>query len=562
MKRLIKIFVISLLIFSLFLGCNKKEEPKPKTENEEVEIGKNVDDKLLEENDEKEEIEEEKEEEKDFENPELLHPIIKEISISGNDGVDMLLSEVTYGKFTLEKNEKELYPKLQEALEKENEEIEDYQKDYFESLYELGKDLFSHEENKIYGNVYNEIDAQVMRADTNVFSIHHFNSYDALGPHGSYSHYGRNFDTKTGEILKVSDVITDMEKLEEIIRNSILNGEKGNLVDETLFEEFMSDVKKDEENISWIIDYDSVIFLFNPYDIAPYAAGNFSVNLPFEEYPDLFLEKYTVGPSDYIKPIIPFRENYLDFGDEGIIELGLTYYGEEYDVDEMNFWLKDEKQSINTYAFDVKPYLVHKNGKSLIYVFCSGLSSDTHIRIFDIKDGKLEEIELVENMWPSLLSRDFEYLEEDGTITRREEISTTFTDTENGKFQSTLFGLSTVEGTRDYFVNDDGILEPLMDYYLISDDWKEDLISDFEKDELIFTTKVELRVNEIDGENLGEEITLPVGTEIKYIRTDDDTWADFRLEDGKEVRASINAEEYTICDIDIFDALDGLFIAG
>lgn len=88
-------------------------------------------------------------------------------------------------------------------------------------------------------------------------------------------------------------------------------------------------------------------------------------------------------------------------------------------------------------------------------------------------------------------------------------------------------------------------------------------MNEFEVLDRTFTTKVELEMDLVDEDlNTGESLVLPIGTDIKYIRTDNASWADFRLDDGREVRARIVLDEFTINDIEIMDALEGVAFAG
>lgn len=571
MKRFLIVLVSFTLILGLLVACSPQEE----SEVEEPSVPE-------------EEQEEKADEEKEYivgeggtdglmppgemtkplpipESAELLHPLIRNVEINGRDNNFNSLAKVRYGKVELNKEERELYPELVTILEEVNREIEYGKDEDFFELYGDAKEFFSHEENRGYENYLDDIKVDIMRADSTVFSIHYYDRYNAGGPHGGIHHSGVNIDTQTGERLQVDDVFNDVDKLLEILKDKLLNGPKKEHIDPEELDAKLKNYRVNLEEINWIIDQNGVVFFFNEYEIAAYASGMFIVYLPFEEYPDLINKRYTVATDSYVKPIIPSRVNHLYWDDEEVIELVYYYYGDDYEVEHLYFETDNSEAVFDMYCFEANTFQVHHNGKSYIYAFCEGEGGGAFVKVLDIQNGEIVEIAQLDSISLNLVDMDYDFLDEDRNVNGGEMVYTVFTDPENGIFSSMIYALSSLRGVKDYYVNEDGLLVSDLDYYILSDDWKNDWLDEFNPTELVLTAKVELDMNLLDEDlNLGEEIIILPGTELTYIRTDDETWSDFRLEDGREVRARIGVYTVpdTICDIDVFDALDGLFIAG
>lgn len=574
MKKTLKIIVSLVLILGLLVACNENEgstSESPSTTNQKQNVVMETEKKVkkneeVEETEEEKELEETEEEipvEKDDSEITLLHPMVSDIKSFGNNG-DRLLASSRYGLVGLNVEEEKLYPKLKAALKEENELVAENWNESFVDLIDIGEEFFSNEENGIYDRLYDELKVDVVRADSVVFSIHHYFTYFSGGAHGFYTHSGENFDAETGEKLLVSDVITDMDRLGDIIEDKLVNDPEGQWIEQDVYRQHFKDLKQNEAYFAWLIDYEGVSFFFNPNDIAAYAAGMYTVYLPFEEYPDLFVEKYTKAAENYVMPLIPYRNNFFNWDDEEMTAINIRYIADEYGaLSDVIVEIDSEINELDMYCMEINPYVVRNHDKYYLYLFYIGENYYQSLKIFDIKNNQLVEVAEIENLGVSLLDTTFEYLDDEQMSTRSTNIYPALTDPNDLVLDSLLYALSTVTGTREYYTTKAGMVEAYEDYYRVDDQWRYDWLNEFEELEWTFTTKVELEMNLVD-ENLktGESIVLPVGTDIKYIRTDNESWADFRLDDGREVRAKIVLDEFTINGIDIMDALDGVMFAG
>ena len=106
-------------------------------------------------------------------------------------------------------------------------------------------------------------DILVRRADTLAVSLLEDGHNYEGGVHGMFGVRGRNFDSKTGQELSLSDVCPDLPELAEVIKEQLIReypdasfvGSGAETVD------YLMGVG----NISWTLDPTGVSFYFNPY---------------------------------------------------------------------------------------------------------------------------------------------------------------------------------------------------------------------------------------------------------------------------------------------------------
>lgn len=92
----------------------------------------------------------------------------------------------------------------------------------------------------------------------------------------------------TGQLLELSDLFRNgspyLEKLSEISLAQVraeVSERLGEDAGEVLFEEGMRPTAENFANA--VLDNDALVILFPPYQVAPYAAGTFTVRIPFKD---------------------------------------------------------------------------------------------------------------------------------------------------------------------------------------------------------------------------------------------------------------------------------------
>lgn len=129
----------------------------------------------------------------------------------------------------------------------------------------------------------------VIRNSTAILSFEVYEYSYMGGAHGNYVSIYHNYNLKTGEKLTLSDII-EPSKIDKLtsIGNSIFRKTKG-----------LSETKNLEEVGYWFIDgkfslnenfiitENSLKFMYNPYEIAPYAEGQTEIEIPYSTIKDI-----------------------------------------------------------------------------------------------------------------------------------------------------------------------------------------------------------------------------------------------------------------------------------
>ena len=235
------------------------------------------------------------------------------------------------------------------------------------------------------------LDVQVRRADNIAVSI--LEDY--------YSDSGRafnglNYDTVSGNLLALSDVITDTSEISEIVENIIMNriGEEEPFGETAVADYFANTV---QEDIDWTLDYNGVTFYFNAGAIAPTNFGVQTVTVTFAEYPELFNEKYTVVPDAYIVSLPVSSSFYTDVTGnnrlEEIIVMGDCDTESRY-YNTLSVYYEGSFHNEEWSAYELDPYYVKTaDGNSYVYVFSLNgeyENRETVLSVFKLENGEVE----------------------------------------------------------------------------------------------------------------------------------------------------------------------------
>ena len=152
-----------------------------------------------------------------------------------------------------------------------------------------------------FNGYYDSMSVWINRADSLAVSLLTLPSDYTGGAHGMYGKYGVNFDTATGKKIELSDVFKDAEQTAKVVTERIF----ANYGEEFLFERTDEKILKDivQNTASWTLDNDGVTFYFNPYALAPYAAGILTAKVYFDFDKEIFKDKYRITPTAYVSNI-------------------------------------------------------------------------------------------------------------------------------------------------------------------------------------------------------------------------------------------------------------------
>ncbi|MBR1579376.1 MAG: DUF3298 domain-containing protein [Selenomonadaceae bacterium] len=271
-------------------------------------------------------------------------------------GIDLLNRHVPMLCFptSLETN----YPKLVNTLSDYNLSVINDSVSEQDSFIEQARE---HHRNtpEYFSAYYSNSDIFMRRADSNVVSfMRSFESY-AGGAHGMYGFFGVNFDSATGNRLTISDVCTDANKLYDVIVKRLYAD-----YDERQFDNLENTVMKliVEDEINFVIEPRGVTFIFNPYEIAPYASGLITATLFFDEHPNLFKPKYRQTLKEYAQSVPLFHEITIDLNGKRAKLSIITEF------DKCTVHLNDQVRTFNLHNAQQAVFVHTADGKNYLYV--------------------------------------------------------------------------------------------------------------------------------------------------------------------------------------------------
>ena len=103
------------------------------------------------------------------------------------------------------------------------------------------------------------------------------------GAHGNHEYKVFNHDKKTGKKLSLNDILVSNDSLKKLSALADDEFSKRNIGYQK------EGASPREENWQlWYADGNAIVFIFPPYAIAPYAAGQQNLIVPVKEHPDIF----------------------------------------------------------------------------------------------------------------------------------------------------------------------------------------------------------------------------------------------------------------------------------
>ena len=393
------------------------------------------------------------------------------------------------------------YPELADALMQLKEQKEHNFDMATESLLDSQQFMIETESYPIDLTDYTE--CRVLRADNVLFSFIETNENYYGGAHGMYSVAGYAFDVDTGKNLSFTDIVVDETKIRDLIAEK-LDEEYGDIFFDdihTLIDQY------DFNSLCWSISYFDVTLYFNPYDLGPYASGSQQVVFPFSEYADLFDEKYLSVPEQFVTQLSEYEQFCLDVNGDGkneTIDLSSKYL--EDDCLSVLISVDGKETDSDSWSYRIDTYLIKVQNKVYLYLFEHHENDYVTLKVYDFAKE-----DFVENDNANLCIPGKSNFEERDNISFCESTSPVFSNPGKVRMASRLETLSTYQGTKEYHVNESGMLVTDDDYY------------DVEVSFLIKTLE-DIPCQIVSGEemNTSESGTIPAGTFVKIISATED----------------------------------------
>ncbi len=303
-----------------------------------------------------------------------------------------MLVRSEYTDVTLDKSMEKKYPLLAKALTETSAMRKRAMEEEKDNFIVTATEEFLND-SEAFSTYVSTLDVQVRRADSVAVSfVEDYNSetdraFNCL-----------NYDTKSGNLLALSDVVTDVSKLPSIVEKEVTSRIfQGDSDVETAIPDYFKNTP--EEDITWVLEYNGITFYFEPGAVAPTNFGIQTATATFAEHPDLFKEKYTAVPDAYVVSLPLSSPFFTDItGDKRADEL--TVSG-NYDPDGRYYYtlgINSESSSyeVDWFSYDLNPYYVKTaDGDSSLYVFSEESEEEDRqmiLCVFSLKNGEIKQI--------------------------------------------------------------------------------------------------------------------------------------------------------------------------
>ena len=289
----------------------------------------------------------------------------------------------------------------------------------------------------------------------------------------------------------------------------------------------IEDYFRDQDTeLKWVLDYNGLTFVFGTYEIAPRGAGTFAVTLTFKDNPGLVKDEYTAVPKSYCSELLLGNQFYYDLDDDEVSDVILVE-GQRYDENPDMYktqtiygnsvWYEDE-----VYSYKIDPILVHSENGNYLYVE-NAFDDDIHqITVYDMNAAYPTRVDAISCSMHDITEEDSD-----------ENTVQVLTNPKDFILDSKTDLLSTKTGYKYYNVGNNGM--PVSDALWYRFD-----------DYLLFEVLKPLEVT-IVSDKTGDEIgdaQISDGFKVQYYRTDDKSFADFLLPDGRIGRVPVEVKDW------------------
>lgn len=468
-----------------------------------------------------------------------LHPVLKSRTESEYDEDGSLLCLVTWQEPGIRD---EGYEELKAALEAyaaSRAESAAAAHDELLPAAEEGKALM--EEGAFYGYT-SDSSIEILRADDKVFSFSDTIYSFTGGAHGNGGSEQRVYDVRTGEELSLSDIVADRAALETFVVDYLEEnyGSEDMLLEG--WEDAVAAAFSGDLEHSFGLTPEGIRISFDPYEIGPWALGTVTVDVPYTTEGIGFNADYVSSEEQTVWALEAYEELELDVDGDGTEEsVGLSFQAQE-DQSQSTYTLyvaagEEDIASVNGicgYGMDKAYIMKAPDGSYEFYGECRSDNDWRYLTMADLtqlwanraESETQEPAEYYESFYDNVpVSADSFYLSTRGSL------------------------ISTVSISREHRVGESGFPEAVQEDFLF--------------DGLELTAKQDVPATAVEDDT--EEITIPSGTVLRAVSTDESSYVIFELADtGELVRVDINGESWphTVGDVDIEQCFDGLIFAG
>lgn len=451
---------------------------------------------------------------------------------------------VCYGNYdciTADEN----HPKLKSALGKYNDDLNLQAQIYLDNYKRTLTEASQSGDFDADGFYHTANNAQLMRADEHILSMIRWDVTYGLG-NGDTTLLGVNFDSQTGEALELSDLVTDKDRLCDVVvekvKEMIPREDFPKTPEQTVRELFSQEDLTSTKEFSWSAGYEGMSFLFNTTVNFAYFSrpgGAVEVFIPYREYPDLFTDDVKDVPEKYACDFIladgTAGDAWIDADGSGTLTetVGILNDDEDGAYTGLSILRGGETYEFpfeysSFYVFGTRAHL----GEGKDYLCLEQMENDYGWNlVYRLNgtpeyagefDGDVEFTKYLVNI------EDYEDFED---IAEKDRKPFMFTDPLNLTLRHAGHLLGSNSIMRSYELTEAGVLEPIDGMYEYTS-------------VRVLTAKKKMTADEVNetGDVIGTA-DIAKGTELTLVRTDNDSVVDARTPDGKLVRFTVTTDE-------------------
>ena len=443
------------------------------------------------------------------------------------------------------------HAELQKALDALNQKNLDSQSTFMADNQADARQMYQDKPELMENNGWeSELTLTAVRADETVLCLRQTDYSWLGGAHPNTCITGITYDTQTGAELSLKDIANDYDGIYEYVLERLAKEHDPNM----FFEQYEDAVKAmfyggdaDYSPVHWSLTNEGVTIWFNQYDIAPYAAGSVSVEIPFAEQGELFQKKYQSTKTSYVKELQECESVEADVDGDGKKE-AVSY---EVERDEYGIGgaitVTCEDHSFNTASlmeqdygagggYTSEGYLIHTEaGKTYLYLQHQSDNDSHYINIFDLTTKTPVYTGFTGSSWS------------DSPIT----------DPDSFLLWDRLDVLGTYSAYREYHIGPDGMPQTEDELFRLGSANHENPV-----------TLVSVRDLKVSVLNAGsqEQETIPSGTSFQITATDGKSFVEAKMDDGRSCRIPVvkdaDAWEWKINGVSEYECFEMLPYAG
>ncbi len=294
-----------------------------------------------------------------------------------------------YAGLCVNKEIRDAYPWLAEALEKMNSQEWQRAREVRQKMKDEAAG-FRQEAPDRYHPFEHEMNVLMCRADTFAISFIQKEYTGGAGVHGMYGWQGVTLSTATGTPIALDSIVKDKQGMTKAICAQL----RKDYQDRVYAEMEQTVAEMAEKNmLNWTLDPRGITFYFNPYGIAPYAAGLLTASILFREAPELFHSAYRQEAPSYAQPFTAACDLTVDLNDTGHRS---TVYVYPF-AGTIHLIMNGKEMSFPASLTDLQPVFIHlEDGRNYLYI--DGKEQDKSTRktlVLQLEDSSARQVELL-----------------------------------------------------------------------------------------------------------------------------------------------------------------------